>query len=167
MYIIIYKLHQNGTYNSPWLMCIKKILCDSGNPNFWSDQDLLSPQNYMKNDILLNLRDQFLQEWQVEVFRNRKCVAYRIIKDDITSESYLSNLSNLDFVDRRALCKFRTGNHRLPVAKSRIGGGGKVTCRLCQTEDICDEFHVLFICKFFDEYRKKYLKRNQIISLAH
>ena len=157
MYRIIYKLHQNGTYNSPWLMCIKKILCDSGNPNFWSDQDLLSPKNYMKNDILLNLRDQFLQEWQVEVFQNRKCVAYRIIKDDITSESYLSNL---DFVDRRALCKFRTGNHRLPVAKSRIGGGGEVTCRLCQTEDICDEFHVLFICKFFDEYRKKYLKRN-------
>ena len=34
-------------------------------------------------------------------------------------------------------------------------------CRLCETDDICDEFHVLFVCKFFDEYRKKYLKRNQ------
>ena len=75
----------------------------------------------MKNDISLKLRDQFLQEWQVEVFRNRKCVAYRIFKDDIVFESYLTEL---DFVDRRALCKFRTGNHRLPVAKSRIGGGG-------------------------------------------
>ena len=159
MYRIIYKLHLNGTYDSPWLMCIKKILCNSGNPNFWSEQDSLSPKKYMKHEIGLKLENQFLQEWQFEVFRNRKCVAYRIFKDEVIFESYLSEL---DFVDRRALSKFRTGNHRLPVAKSRYmrDGGGDVKCRLCETGDLCDEFHVLFICPYFAEHRKKYLKRS-------
>ena len=66
-------------------------------------------------------------------------------------------------MDRRALCKFRTGNHRLPVAKSRyMTGVGRedAKCRLCETNDLCDEFHVLFICKYFGEHRKKYLRRN-------
>ena len=125
-------------------MCIKKILCNSGNPNFWSEQDILSPKTYMKNDITIHLQNQFMQEWQLEVNRNRKCVAYRIFKDDIIFESYLTELY---FVDRRALCKFRTGNHRLPVAKSRYMPGvegEEIKCKLCNTNDLCDEFHVLF-----------------------
>ena len=135
----------------------KKITCNSGNPNFWFDQELLTPKTYIKNDITLQLQSSFLQEWQLEVYRNRKCIAYRIFKDDIICEPYLAEL---DFINRRALCKFRTGNHRLPVAKSRItpeGVGEEAKCRLCDSTDICDEFHVLFICKYFDNDRKKYL----------
>ena len=160
LYRIIYKLHQNGTYDSPWLMRIKSILCNSGNPNFWSEQDNLSPKIYMKNDITLHLQNQFLQLWHLEVHRNRKCVVYRIFKDNITFEPYLTELY---FVDRRALCKFRTGNHRMPVAKSRYMpgvGADEVKCNLCESNDLCDEFHVLFLCKHFEESRKKYLKKN-------
>ena len=116
MYKIIYKLHIEGSYDSPWLMCIKQILCNSGNPIFWHEQQLLSPKSFMKNVIASQLENQFIQEWESETYRNRKCVAYRIFKDEIRFEPYLTKL---DFVDRRALCKFRTGNHRLPVAKIR------------------------------------------------
>ena len=161
MYRIIYKLHLDGSYDSPWLLCIKRILCNSGHPTFWDQQDLLSPKSFMmKNVVALQLQNQYIQEWDFEVNRNRKCVAYRIFKDEIRMEPYLAKL---DFVNRRALCKFRTGNHRLPVAKSRYipgGGGEEALCKLCDTNDLCDEFHVLFICKFFDDHRKKYLKKN-------
>ena len=125
MYRIIYKLHLDGSYDSPWLLCIKRILCNSGHPTFWDQQDLLPPKSFMmKNVVALQLQNQYIQEWDFEVNRNRKCVAYRIFKDEIRMEPYLAKL---DFVNRRALCKFRTGNHRLPVAKSRYipGVGGK------------------------------------------
>ena len=160
MYKLIFKLHINNSYHSPWLMCIKKILCNSGNPYFWYEQELLSPKVFMKNVVALQLEKQYLQEWEFEVNRNRKCITYIIFEDEFAFEPYLSKLN---FIDRRALCKFRTGNHTLPVTKSRYvagGGGVDVICKLCNTNDVCDEFHVLFICKFFEESRKKYLKRN-------
>ena len=160
MYRIIYKLHLDGSYHSPWLLYIKKLLCNSGFPLFWSEQELLTPKAYMKNVVALQLENQYLQEWDQEIYRNRKCITYRIFKDELSFEPYLSELN---FVDRRALCKFRTGNHKLPVTKSRyILGGGEidVLCKLCQSGDVCDEFHTLFMCNFFANHRKKYLKKN-------
>ena len=163
MYRIIYKLHLDGSYNSPWLLCIKKILCDSGNRDFWTRQDYLTPKAFMKNVVCLQLKNQYLQLWQAEVNRNRKCVTYRIFKDQLVFESYLKNQN---FIDRRALSCFRSGCHRLPVAKSRYseGGGGVDTiCKLCDSNDVCDEFHVLFICKFFQAHREKYLKKTYFV----
>ena len=44
MYKLIYKLHLDGSYDSPWLMSIKSILCNSGNRRYWLDQEILSPK---------------------------------------------------------------------------------------------------------------------------
>ena len=159
IYRLIFSLHLNGSYDSPWLMHIKKILCNSGNPNFWFQQDHLAPKLYMKNIVSLQLENQYLQGWNFEVNRNRRCIAYRIFKDKLTLEPYLANLN---FLERRFLGQFRTGNHSLPITKSRYveGGGGVDTiCRKCNINDICDEFHVLFICKYFEDQRKKFLKK--------
>ena len=145
-------------------MCIKKILCNSGNPYFWYEQELLAPKIFMKKIVSLQLESQYLQEWDFEVHRNRRCVIYRIFKDNFVFEPYLKNL---DFINRRALCKFRTGNHPLPITKSRYieGGGGVDTCcKLCNSNEVCDEFHVLYTCRFFAEQRKKFLKRNDFVK---
>ena len=156
-------MHSCESYHSPWLLCIKNLLCNSGNPNFWYDQELFSPKFFIKNVVALQLENQYLQEWDFELYRNRKCITYRIFKDEFRLEPYLTKLN---FIDRRALCKFRTGNHPLPVAQSRwvAGGGGvDVLCKKCNSNDICDEFHVLFKCKYFEEHRKKYLKKNYYV----
>jgi hypothetical protein len=171
IYKLIYKLHLSGSYNSPWLMCIKRVLCSTGNSNFWSEQELLTPKSFMKNELALNFQALFLQEWDTEIVRNRRCVAYRIIKDncifninnDFVFQPYLSYLN---YLDRRALAKFRTGSNTLPVTKGRYvegGGGVDVKCKFC-SDDFCDEFHVLFICKHFEEQRKKYLKKYYIVK---
>ena len=160
MYKIIYKLHLEGLYDSPWLMHIKSILLNSGRPQFWYQQDFLTPKAFMVTDVCLQLKAQYLAWWEAELYRNRKCVSYRIFKDQIIFEPYLKNLN---FLDRRALCMFRVGNHGLPVEKSRYtagGGGVDVICKLCNRGDICDEFHVLFLCPHFNDQRAKYLNKS-------
>lgn len=170
IYKLIFKLHVDGTYDSPWLICIKSILCNSGNRNFWFDQQLLAPKTFMKSELAVHFQAQFLQEWDAETERNRRCVAYRIFKDncifktknDFVFQPYLSYLS---YLDRKALAKFRSGGHTLPVTKSRYregGGGVDVKCKFCN-DILCDEFHVLFICNFFKEQRIKYLKKYYIV----
>ena len=160
LYNLIYKLHLRGTYDSPWLLSIKNILYHSSNPDFWFHQENLAPKRFMTDIISQELENRFVQEWNFEVNRNRKCVIYRNIKDEPSLESYLSKLS---FSDRRYLCKFRTGNHRLPITESRYVEGGLgldvTVCKMCNQYDLCDEFHVLFVCKHFEEQRKKYLKK--------
>ena len=39
IYNLIYRLHLNNIYHSPWLMKIKSLLCNSGNPTFWINQE--------------------------------------------------------------------------------------------------------------------------------
>ena len=166
IYKLIYKLHLDGSYDSPWLMCIKNILCNSGNRHFWIDQEHLTPKSFMKSELVLHFQARFLQEWDAEILRNRRCVTYLIIKDNCvfkTSNDFVFQpyLSHLSYLDRRALAKFRSGSHNLPVIKYRFGeGGGGVDtkCKYCN-DVLCDEYHVLFICKFFKEQRTKYLKK--------
>lgn len=159
MYNLIYKLHLNGIYDSPWLLCIKKILCNSGNPIYWHQQEALAPKKFMQLAVSKQLEDQYLQKWNSDIDRNRKCTIYRVFKENMSMERYLIKL---DFIERRNLCRFRTGNHKLPITESRYvegGGGVDATCKVCNSGDICDEYHVLFICRKFEVQRKKYLKK--------
>ena len=157
IYNLIYKLHLNGTYDSPWLMNIKLIVCNSGNPHIWYNQQQCVPKKLLLDIILQQLKHQYLQKWDLEIYQNRKCVIYRIIKEKHCFEQYLTKLS---FLQRRTLCKFRTGNHRLPVTESRYSNSVvNITCNLCNSGEICDEFHVLFKCKFFEEKRILFLKK--------
>ena len=40
-----------------------------------------------------------------------------------------------------------------------IGGVDLTKCKLCNMSNLCDEYHVLFLCKFFVKERKRYLKK--------
>ena len=156
MYKLIYALHLNGTYDSPWLMKIKAIVCNSGNPFLWYNQQICVPKKPLLNAVFLQYKDQYLQEWNNEIWRNRKCVIYRIYKTQHGFENYLTKLS---FLQRRALCKFRTGNHRLPISESRYRNSViDTSCNLCNSGQTCDEYHVLFKCSYFNEKRKIFLK---------
>ena len=150
-------MHLNGMYDSPWLMKIKKLLCDSGNPYFWFNQEEYQSKHFMKSILSKQLEDQYIQEWSLEVNRNKKCTIYRIFKESHSFEKYLTKLN---FIERRALCKFRTGNHRLPISKSRyMRQEIDVSCKLCTSNEACDEFHVLFKCTYFEEKRKLLIKK--------
>ena len=137
-------------------MKIKNILYDSGNPSFWSEQDLFYSKIFMKSIVSKQQEDQYLQSWNLEVNQNRKCTIYRIFKEKHGFERYLLEL---EFVEKMALCNMRTGNHNLPISKQRYTNEVDVKCTLFDTDETCDEFHVLFVCKFFEEKRKLLLKK--------
>ena len=105
IYNLIYKLHIHGVYDSPWLMCIKKILLcySNNNSDFWHQQQNFVPKAFMKNIVSQELENQFLQVWQFEVNRNRKCVIYRNIKYTPSLEQYLSKLN---FIERKIFMSF-------------------------------------------------------------
>ena len=157
MYKLIYSLHLNGTYHSPWLLGIKKILCNSGNPNFWFYQATKPNISILKAIISSQLNNQFLQEWNYQIYNNRRCIFYRTFKDIFRFEPYLKNL---DFLDRRALCNIRTGSHNLPVTKQRYSRNVQVvvSCKYCNA-NYCDEHHILFECDYFKEKREMYIKK--------
>jgi hypothetical protein len=160
MYNLIYKLHLNESYHSPWLLCIKKILCDTGNPYFWYNQEMLMPKDFIKNIVSTQLNNQFLQQWNFEMNRNRRCIIYKTFKNNLIFEPYLKDLH---FLERRALSRFRCGSHNLPISKNRLTGGNEeeTKCKFCEC-DYCDEFHVLFCCEYFKKQRKTFLKNTYL-----
>ena len=65
----------------------------------------------------------------------------------------------LDDLERLVLCRFRCGNHRLPVSAGRyLPNQENKFCTLCKMNDTGDEFHYLFKCPFFETDRKVLIK---------
>ena len=57
------------------------------------------------------------------------------------------------------MLKFRCRNNKLPaVICNQINGENQI-CSLCDRNDAGDEFHVLLVCPFFRDERKKLLAK--------
>jgi hypothetical protein len=65
----------------------------------------------------------------------------------------------LDDHERIALCKFRCGNHNLPISERRYLPGQNIKiCNLCNLQEQGDEFHYILKCPFFMNSRRMYVK---------
>ena len=62
IYKFIYSLHSNNIYHSPWILFVKKILCDCGFSGVWQSQTIPTGIDLFNNNILQPLRDQFIQQ---------------------------------------------------------------------------------------------------------
>ena len=121
----------------------------------WSSHFILNPK-WVASSVSLRLNDIGQQNWCAEVNRNRLCTNYRIFKEINIFEEYLIKL---DYLERLALCRFRCGNHRLPVSEGRyLPNQEDKFCTLCKMNDPGDEFHFLFKCPFFETDRKVLIK---------
>ena len=59
-----------------------------------------------------------------------------------------------------SLCKFRCGNHKLPVAKCRyLSDQPMEMCPLCNLNVQGDEFHYVLVCPVLNDVRKRYVKK--------
>ena len=100
--------------------------------------------------------DQYTQNWNSLVDISSSGIYYRIFKDNFQINRYFSFLSNRQC---KILTAFRTRNHRLPVEVERwssIPLNGRV-CMFCAT-DICDEYHYIMTCNFFNSQGLKFVK---------
>ena len=106
----------------------------------------------------LNLSEaQFLQTWSTKLDASSKGLNYRLFKDSINLEPYFVKLPQILFMH---LGKLRTGNHRFPCERGRWQELelSERKCLLCSRQEICDEFHYLLVCPFFNSERKRFIE---------
>ena len=169
MYSVMYRMHIEGEFSSPWLLHIKTILENCGMANIWQAQTFPNVV-WLKKAVRLRLQDQFIQQWQTEVFNSDKCILYRAYKEVFGFEDYL----NLPTELRVPLCKLRMSNHKLAVERGRYRDipRNERVCDLCDANTLGDEFHFLLKCSKFENIRKyyiprKYWRRPNIISFCN
>ena len=157
IYSLLRQLHDCGDFKSMWINKVKSVLDKCGMSNLWLDDNPLNLK-WVKLSLNLRLDDMDKQNWSAEVNRNRLCFNYRIFKQEVGLENYLLKL---DLGDRITLCKFRCGNHKLPIANCRYSDQAQElhVCTLCNLQVQGDEFHYLLVCPFFTETRKRYIKK--------
>ena len=88
---------------------------------------------------------------------NPICRNYRMFKPLPELTPYLTVLP---INQRITLCRFRTRCHNLPVCAQRFNKNvpdSKLKCPLCNSNDVGDEFHYIFICSEFRAERAKFI----------
>ena len=128
------------------------VLDNCGFSNVWESQRNF---NYTWLNITLKQRlfDQFQQEWRSNMENSSKGLCYKLF------EPYLDILI---YKNRITFCKFRTGNHRLPIKTGRWNGidHGNRLCNFGTDAEIGDEFHYILQCKSLANERKVYLSES-------
>ena len=157
IYEIVKILSDQGIYQTSWLTKIKQTLDRLGMTNLFDISDS-SSRNWVKQAVDLRIKDSQLQNWFTFINENSQCINYRIFKENLRLESYLINMNKKD---RITFCRFRCGNHRLPITSGRYENRQRNMrlCTLCNLQSIGDEFHYIFVCPYFAKERKFHLKR--------
>ena len=97
---------------------------------------------WLKHTVKRILCDQYLQQWNSEKCNSSRGINYRMFKHDFKLENYLLKLSTKN---ARILCKFRTGNVKLPLETGRWFNIERI-CHLCNS-DVGDELQYIFNCR--------------------
>ena len=158
MYNLIKRQSEHTQFENPWLSYVKECLNNLG-LSYIFDNPMYS-QFQFKNIVKRRLKDQYVQMWRNSVDTNGICCNYRIFKTEFSFEDYLLKLP-YDLM--KNLLKLRLCNNRLPVNSNRFLGvpRGERLCTLCDMNEIGDDFHYIFRCKYdtFTQLRNRYLKR--------
>lgn len=149
-------LYDSNILKINWIENIKQIFDKCGYSNVWYDKNI--NVKWLKASLHQKLEDIEKQSWLSEINSKSCCTTYRIFKTEFGYENYL-NL--YECKQRITLCKFRCGNHRLPINKGRFEKVDRNLrlCPLCDSKEIGDEFHYLFSCNFFQQKRILYINK--------
>ena len=155
----MFKLQTSGKYDFKWLNKIKTILLSTGFSNLWQMQDQYDTKYPIFKHIPPAIKESIVSVTQEKIQNGSRCTNYKIYKQNLNLEFYLTNLSPRH---RNIMSKFRCGYNRLPVNDFRFLKSTDTSekhCRLCDQHEIGDEYHYLFCCPFFVHERKMYLKK--------
>jgi hypothetical protein len=153
-------LHDVVNGNVNWLTNVKFLLDRHGFSYVWDSPYIINQKHfvYVFKQCLI---DSFIQEWRADIQKNKVLSLYHNIKHIFSMESYLVNIN--DFRLRSALTKLRISAHTLRIETGRYSrpplDRNERKCQLCNSNDIEDEFHFIFICNTFDHLRQLYFKR--------
>jgi hypothetical protein len=160
--VIMYNLLFSDSNNEyDWLKYVKTSLDNLGLNYLWLTQSV-SNTNWLKTTIKQRISDQFYQNWHSSVSNSPKSLFYRIVKHNLNLENYLVLLPKRLSIP---ITKLRLGNHQLPIEKGRWENRSREErkCTHCYQNELGDEYHYLFICPFFADTRKKYIKPKYLL----
>ena len=125
--------------------------------NLWDSCETTS-REWVKNSVERRLLDVHMQNLSSAIFENSQSTTYRIFKQNLRFEKYLTDLPKKE---RITLCRFRCANHHLPIVASRYSNTPRNMrfCNLCNLQSLGDEFHYLFECPFFANDRNLLYKK--------
>ena len=141
--------------NKNWVTEIKTLLQRNGFGYIWDTQTVSNECKFISS-FVQRLKDQFAQDWIVDVNDNRKLILYREFKHSFCYEQYLDVLKVRKF--RHALAQIRSGHHELEIETGRYNDVARVErlCKLCHVE-IEDEIHFVLKCRVYNDLRIMHL----------
>ena len=121
------------------------------------------PEHLDQRNIKAVLKDRVsaikCQDWHSAVSESGACSTYKTFKSHLIFEKYLTTMSRREAI---ILCRYRCGNHKLPIITGRYNKVEKSEqvdlCSLCNTKAIGDETHYLFTCPAFTQERSMYIE---------
>ena len=164
IYNLCLSLYRHGRLECKWLQKIQRLINGAG-LTFVFEQQYMLDKKWLKNAFLPNikniLKDQILQIWFNQVsLESEKCFHYKHFGMEYQLKKYFEILQPELWMP---LCRFRTGNHKLPVEiyswNNLYKNRNDRKCTICDTNDIGDEYHYIMICPVFKEIREIYLPK--------
>ena len=161
MYRFCLKMYENSSLQFTYIDCIKTLLGELGLYGIWLNQaNLTFSIDWFKEKVKRCLMDQYIQTWLSEINNADKGIYtnYRMYKESFASERYFTLLPSSQAT---TVMRFRTLNNKLPVQTERFCDTPRCErlCTKCDLNEVGDEYHVLFVCPFFEQYRRQYLPR--------
>lgn len=152
---LMYMPKRNTVFN--WVTFVKDKLFSLGLGEVWLNQNTVNSSDALpiiKQRIFDNARQELF-----EILENStKCFLYRHLVDNLTLQQYLCKY--IPKRNRIALTRLRLSAHALYIETGRYRNivRNERICRICNSEDIEDEYHFLFICPFYQVLREKRIK---------
>ena len=170
LYDILYELHKQRIFTSPWLNCIQNILTETGFECVWDTQSFSSIDSLCRN-VRQELQNNYIRIWRNALENSNKCLFYRNFKVDYGREKYILTLPDTYVL---SLFQFRCSNHKLPIETGRYNSVPRELrlCRSCDMDVIGDEFHFIMECPKFVDLRNrfvppKYLKPRSVFNFCN
>ena len=109
-YKMLFNKDEQGKYT--WVTEVKNLLYRYGFGHVWLSQGV-GNTSYFLTEFISRVKDVGSQEWWSDVCTNEKTNYYRNFKTELSLELYMSCIDLSKY--RRALARFRCGNHPLEI----------------------------------------------------
>jgi len=154
MFKLMYMTDNNGKFVNTWSKNVINLLSNLGYGYLWFTQNV---SNATLNSLVQRIKDQYIQQWNSDIFEFSRLETYRIFKTTFECEQYLSCINNIKFLS--ALARFRCSAHRLAIEEGRYKKQERNLriCNKCNMNVVENEYHFLLTCPFYRDLRIKYI----------
>ena len=124
--------------------------------DYWLNQSDVDFINI--NLIKQRIFDIYQQSWYADINNSNRLETYSRFKHNFQVETYLNSLLDKKF--RISLSKFRLSSHNLAIETGHYESipRNERKCIFCSLNVVESEYHLLLVCPFYIELRRKYFK---------